>query len=116
MNQKTRQLNNLLQIFPQGVTGLSLWVLACIMFVFSAVIAYTGILSKALIREIKLNISRFRRGSIKPGITHKDSNDRKGVEPGGFEYYRGVDALLIFVFPLGFLIFNCFYWYYYMKL
>ena len=38
---------------PQGVTGLSLWVLACIMFVFSAVIAYTAILSKNLIRDIK---------------------------------------------------------------
>ena len=43
-------------------------------------------------------------------ITERD------VEPLSFEYYRGVDAVLIFIFPLGFLIFNSLYWYYYMKL
>ena len=53
-----------------------------------------------------------RRQSIKRELMEeKKSTDKR------FEYYNGVDAVLIFVFPLGFLIFNCFYWYYYtMKL
>ena len=38
----------------QGVTALSLWLLTCIMFVFSAVMAYTGILSKNIITFIKI--------------------------------------------------------------
>ena len=96
------------------MTGLSLWVLACIMFVFSAVIAYTGILSKALIGDIKLNLSRVRGESIKPALMDIEPS-RLTYRPS-FEYYKGVDALLIFLFPLGFLIFNCFYWYYYMRL
>ena len=46
----------------------------------------------------------------------RKSKDKVDLETGRFEYYKGVDALLIFLFPLGFIMFNCFYWYYYMKL
>ena len=38
----------------QGATALTVWLLACIMFVFSAVMAYTFILSKNIIRFIKI--------------------------------------------------------------
>ena len=42
-----------LHILLQGVTALSIWILTCIMFVFSAVMAYTCILSKNIIKYIR---------------------------------------------------------------
>ena len=36
------------------------------------------------------------------------------MNSGTLKFYAGVDALLIFVFPLTFMIFNCIYWYFYM--
>ena len=38
----------------QGVIALSMWVLTCIMFVFSAGMAYTAILSKSIITFINI--------------------------------------------------------------
>lgn len=40
----------------QGATALTIWLLTCIMFVFSAVMAYTFILSKNIIRFIKIRL------------------------------------------------------------
>ena len=119
---------------------MSLWVLACIMFVFSAVMAYTAILSKTLINDIKLRsiysglliiievylltlvliifIHRFRRQFVIPELLKEVLSPGEApiipIQSRNLEFYKGIDALLIFLFPLGFLIFNCIYWYYYM--
>ena len=61
-------------------------------------------------------IYRLGRGTIKPELIEYPSKDTPDMEPGRFEYYNGVDAILIFLFPLGFISFNSLYWYYYMKL
>ncbi|XP_023336143.1 gamma-aminobutyric acid receptor subunit rho-2 [Eurytemora carolleeae] len=41
----------------QGVTALSLWVLACLLFVFSSVVSYTAILSLGLIKVLRCRTS-----------------------------------------------------------
>ena len=49
----------IVHILLQGVTALSVWILTCIMFVFSAVMAYTCILSKNIINYIKMKYTVF---------------------------------------------------------
>ena len=103
-----------IEIFIQGVTALSLWVLTCIMFVFSAVVAYTFILSKNIIRYIKI-----RLGLVKPrtAVKIKKNNNRHHRDSivEDEQFYRIADVLLIVIFPTCFLLFNVFYWYYYLQ-
>jgi len=90
----------------KGVTALSVWVLTCIMFVFSAVVAYTGILSKSLIMFVSY---KFFSGQKPPESEDKreDSAYRIGVSSN---YYREADIFFLVSFPSMFLLFNAIYW------
>jgi len=96
----------------KGVTALSVWVLTCIMFVFSAVMAYTFILSKNIIKYIRMKFGRkdqkFRKQKRK---ISRQKNSGHGDEE---QFYRVADVVLILLFPTSFLIFNSAYWYYYL--
>ena len=79
---------------------------------FSAVMAYTFILSKNIIKYIKM-----RLGIIKPrgAIGKKGKNRHRDSVVEDEQFYRFADVILIFIFPTCFVLFNVFYWYYYFN-
>jgi len=108
VNYNNAVKSNGISSFPntKGVTALSVWVLTCIMFVFSAVVAYTGILSKSLIMFVSY---KFFSGQKPPESEDKreDSAYRIGVSSN---YYREADIFFLVSFPSMFLLFNAIYW------
>ena len=76
-----------LSIFPkaEGLTAMEAWVIGCIVFVFAALMEYTGILLKMKLRKLY----SFRR--------KKDT-------------YAITDLTFLVVFPFLFLLFNLLYW------
>ena len=69
----------------EGLTAMEAWVIGCIVFVFAALMEYTGILLKMKLRKLY----SFRR--------KKDT-------------YAVTDLTFLVLFPFLFLIFNLLYW------
>jgi len=97
----------------KGVTALSVWLLSCIFFVFSAVMAYTCILSKNLVLYVKIRLGLIRPRKV---IHHQKKGrlERRDSIIEDEQFYRFADVVLIIIFPLCFLFFNCLYWFHYL--
>ena len=75
----------LLQFQADGLTAIEAWLIACIVFVFAALVEYTGILLKMKMRKLT-------------GTKRKKDN------------YAITDLAFFVFFPILFTIFNVLYW------
>ena len=78
-------LTDLIYLQADGLTAIEGWLIACIVFVFAALIEYTAILLKMKIRKLT-------------GVKRKRDN------------YALTDLAFFVVFPILFVIFNLIYW------
>jgi len=86
----------------EGLTAIECWVIACIIFVFGALLEYTVILLKLKIRKLKGHQSMN-------GTSVKIKNCSKIVRPRADKFTQ-TDLIFLCLFPILFLIFNLFYW------
>jgi len=107
----------------EGLTAIECWVIACIIFVFGALLEYTVILLKLKLKKVR-NGSKQQNGSYiartelapecrdlvpkngKP-VTRKKSATQGSNKPDRFSR---TDLVFLCVFPIMFLLFNIAYW------
>jgi len=87
----------------EGLTAIECWVIACIIFVFGALLEYTVILLKLKIRKLKNHHNNFN-GSNKNCSTKMMRSSNRA------DKFTQTDLIFLCVFPVLFLIFNIFYW------
>jgi len=83
-----------------GFTAIKSWVIACIVFVFGAMLEYSGIL-------LLLKLERMQTG---PGAAVEYSQVEGGWGRRGRQRYTRTDLAFFCLFPLLFLLFNLVYW------
>jgi len=107
----------------EGLTAIECWVIACIIFVFGALLEYTVILLKLKLKKMKseqFDLDQFRKGSLTKvkgeriynGALQNGSSRRK-PRGGGVnrpDRFSRTDLIFLCVFPVLFLLFNVFYW------
>lgn len=89
----------------EGLTAIECWVIACIIFVFGALLEYTVILLKLKLKKVKGE--RIYNGALQNG------SGRRKPRGGGVnrpDRFSRTDLIFLCVFPVLFLLFNVFYW------
>ena len=92
----------------EGLTAIECWVIACIIFVFGALLEYTVILLKLKLKKVRGE--KYYNGSVQNGISE---GSRKKRIPGSMnrpDRFSRTDLIFLCVFPVLFLIFNMCYW------
>ncbi|XP_023338671.1 acetylcholine-gated chloride channel subunit acc-2 [Eurytemora carolleeae] len=111
--------NNTTNVSPntEGMTAISSWMLACIFFVFGALMSYAFILylllrQKAGKMKMKwegLNIIYNKNCRIHhPPDVKKRLEELEEIE--GWRKMAAIDSIFLYLFPLLFFVFNVFYW------
>ena len=85
----------------EGLTAIECWVIACIIFVFGALLEYTVILLKLKIRKLKCTTNGSTKVKNCSKIIHGGNRPDK---------FTKTDLIFLCLFPILFLIFNLLYW------
>ncbi|XP_040566993.1 glycine receptor subunit alpha-2 [Lepeophtheirus salmonis] len=97
----------------EGLTAIEAWMLACILFVFGALIEYAAILFKKqrhVSAQHKLNIRVVCKDNLKYEVhEQRPPPTRVSLQQLAEEYWR-IDKFFLISFPILFFIFNIIYW------
>jgi len=97
----------------EGLTAIEAWMLACILFVFGALIEYAAILFKKqryVSGQHKVNLKIVCKENFKYEVQEKSpANQAVTMQQLAEEYWR-IDKFFLKVFPTLFIIFNIIYW------
>eukprot|EP00090_Calanus_glacialis_P024072 TRINITY_DN37374_c0_g1_i1.p1 TRINITY_DN37374_c0_g1~~TRINITY_DN37374_c0_g1_i1.p1 ORF type:complete len:266 (+),score=63.00 TRINITY_DN37374_c0_g1_i1:102-800(+) len=117
--------NNVTNVSPntEGMTAISSWMLACIFFLFGALMSYASILYILLQQKLKKQKVKME------GLNIIYSNDCKVHNPPEIKQrleevdeierwkkMANIDAIFFYLFPLSFLVFNLIYWPYWLMM
>jgi len=94
----------------EGLTAIECWVIACIIFVFGALLEYTVILLKLKLKRVKTETSRQVNGFSSNGSSGTVSKISKTSGPHKPDRFSQTDLIFLCVFPVLFIIFNIAYW------
>jgi len=97
----------------EGLTAIEAWMLACILFVFGALIEYAAILfkkQKYVSGQHRVNLKIVCRENYKYEVQEKSpANQAVTMQQLAEEYWR-IDKFFLISFPILFFIFNIIYW------
>merc|ERR1719192_79177 len=97
----------------EGLTAIEAWMLACILFVFGALIEYAAILfkkQKYVSGQHKVNLKIVCKENYKYEVQEKSpANQAVTMQQLAEEYWR-IDKFFLISFPILFFIFNIIYW------
>jgi len=97
----------------EGLTAIEAWMLACILFVFGALVEYAAILFKKqryVSGQHKVNLKIICKENYKYEVQEKSpANQAVTVQQLAEEYWR-IDKFFLKSFPLLFIVFNIIYW------
>merc|ERR1719320_512615 len=97
----------------EGLTAIEAWMLACILFVFGALVEYAAILFKKqryVSGQHKVNLKIICKENYKYEVQEKSpANQAVTVQQLAEEYWR-IDKFFLKSFPILFFIFNIIYW------
>merc|ERR1719400_1042689 len=95
----------------EGLTAIEAWMLACILFVFGALIEYAAILFKKqryVSGQHRMNIKIVCKDNFKYEVQERAVN-AVSVQQLAEEYWR-IDKFFLISFPILFFVFNIIYW------
>merc|ERR1719458_661366 len=97
----------------EGLTAIEAWMLACILFVFGALIEYAAILfkkQKYVSGQHRVNLKIVCKENFKYEVQERSpANQAVTMQQLAEEYWR-IDKFFLKVFPTLFIIFNIIYW------
>jgi len=97
----------------EGLTAIEAWMLACILFVFGALVEYAAILFKKqryVSGQHKVNLKIICKENYKYEVQEKSpANQAVTVQQLAEEYWR-IDKFFLKAFPILFFLFNIIYW------
>jgi len=97
----------------EGLTAIEAWMLACILFVFGALVEYAAILFKKqryVSGQHKVNLKIICKENYKYEVQEKSpANQAVTVQQLAEEYWR-IDKFFLKAFPILFFLFNIVYW------
>jgi len=97
----------------EGLTAIEAWMLACILFVFGALIEYAAILfkkQKYVSGQHRVNLKIVCKENYKYEVQEKSpANQAVTMQQLAEEYWR-IDKFFLISFPILFFIFNIIYW------
>merc|ERR1719166_299427 len=97
----------------EGLTAIEAWMLACILFVFGALIEYAAILFKKqryVSGQHKVNLKIVCKENFKYEVQEKSpANQAVTMQQLAEEYWR-IDKFFLKLFPTCFILFNLTYW------
>jgi len=92
----------------EGLTAIECWVIACIIFVFGALLEYTVILLKLKLKKVRGE--KFVNGSVQNGGSGGSRKKRVHGSINRPDRFSRTDLIFLCVFPVLFIIFNLCYW------
>jgi len=96
----------------EGLTAIEAWMLACILFVFGALIEYAAILFKKqryVSSQHRMNIKIVCKDNFKYEVQERAASNAISLQQLAEEYWR-IDKFFLISFPILFFIFNIIYW------
>jgi len=96
----------------EGLTAIEAWMLACILFVFGALIEYAAILFKKqryVSSQHRMNIKIVCKDNFKYEVQERAATNAVSLQQLAEEYWR-IDKFFLISFPILFFIFNIIYW------
>merc|ERR1719290_511176 len=97
----------------EGLTAIEAWMLACILFVFGALVEYAAILFKKqryVSGQHKVNLKIICKENFKYEVQEKSpANQAVSMQQLTEEYWR-IDKFFLKLFPTCFILFNLTYW------
>lgn len=111
--------NTITNVSPnvEGMTAIASWMIACILFVYGALVGYAGLLFYLLKKKkISINKKRTNLNTVhdKTCQLHPTSEIvKKREEMAGLdqsELLARIDTMLLYSFPCMFFMFNVIYW------
>ena len=99
---------NLLYFQAEGLTAIECWVIACIIFVFGALLEYTVILLKLKLKKVRAE--KFLNGSMQNGGSGSSRKKRVHGSINRPDRFSRTDLIFLCVFPVLFIVFNLCYW------